>query len=98
MVQESESASKQEFIHGHLFGAVGVLIGTLTKTFCLPLSIQVHNGDKEICGWKREASMSKYLGRDLFRFMARQDDLTITKIIFSKQISVEQEDLDRLVS
>ena len=28
MVQESESASKPTFIHGHFFGAVGVLAGS----------------------------------------------------------------------
>lgn len=69
MVQESESASKQEFIHGHLFGAVGVLIGTLTKTFCLPLSIQVHDGDKEICGWEGDEAVSHVVQmlRDGFR-------------------------------
>lgn len=45
-----------------------------------------------------EASMIKYLGRNLFRFMAQQDGLTITKIIFSRQIPAKQEDFDRLVS
>ncbi len=45
-----------------------------------------------------KASMIKYLGRNLFRFMAKQDSLTITKIIFSRQIPVKQEDFDWLVS
>ena len=36
MVQESESASKPTFIHGHFFGAVGVLAGKASKSFCLP--------------------------------------------------------------
>ncbi len=221
MVQESESVSKQEFIHGQFFGAVGRLIGNLTKIFCMPLSIQIHDGDKAICGWEGDesvshvvqvlrdgfraaryfgrclfvldryfltvpmleewqneskqhpdlihvitrakknctayeqpeeykgrgrrpvkgkavpkldryrrknspdplslvkdteerariirtlkategyvllASMVKYLGRNLFRFMAQQDGLTITKIIFSRQIPAKQEDFDRLVS
>lgn len=48
MVQESESASKPHFIHGHLFGAVGVLIGNAAKSFCLPLSMQVHDGDESV--------------------------------------------------
>ena len=39
IVQEAESASKPTFIHGHLWGAVGILVGNVTKTFCLPLSI-----------------------------------------------------------
>lgn len=69
MIQESESASKQEFIHGHFFGAVGVLIGNLTKIFCLPLSIQIHDGDKAICGWEGDESVSHVVQmlRDGFR-------------------------------
>ena len=45
MVQESEDSSRPTFIHGHLWGAVGVLIGNAAKTFCLPLSIQIHDGE-----------------------------------------------------
>lgn len=79
MVQESESVSKQEFIHGQFFGAVGILIGNLTKIFCMPLSIQIHDGDKAICGWEGDESVShvvqmlrdgfraaRYFGRCLF--------------------------------
>ena len=79
MVQESESVSKQEFIHGQFFGAVGRLIGNLTKIFCMPLSIQIHDGDKAICGWEGDESVShvvqmlrdgfraaRYFGRCLF--------------------------------
>ena len=45
-----------------------------------------------------EASMMEYLRRNLFRFMARQGNLTITKIISDKQVSLETEDIDRLIS
>ncbi len=55
MVQESESASKAEFIHGQFFGAAGILIGNTLKSFCLPLSMQIHDGDKEICAWEGDA-------------------------------------------
>lgn len=69
MIQESESASKQEFIHGHFFGAVGILIGNLTKIFCLPLSIQIHDGDKTVCDWEGDESVSHVVQmlRDGFR-------------------------------
>ena len=69
MIQESESASKPEFIHGHFFGAVGILIGNTVKTFCLPLSIQIHDGDKTICSWKGDESVSHVVQmlRDGFR-------------------------------
>lgn len=58
MVQESESASKPTFIHGHLWGAVGILIGNVTKTSCLPLSIRIHDGDKAVSSWLGDESVS----------------------------------------
>ena len=69
LVQESESASKPEFIHGHFFGAVGILIGHAVKTFCLPLSIQIHDGDGMICDWEGDESVSHVVQmlRDGFR-------------------------------
>ena len=45
-----------------------------------------------------EASMMEYLRRNLFRFMARQEELTITKIISSRQVSFENEEIDLLIS
>lgn len=44
-----------------------------------------------------EAIMFKDLGRSLFRFMAEQDTLTMTKIIFSRQIPDEPMENDRLL-
>ena len=58
MAQESESASKPSFIHGHLWVTVGVLAGNAFKTFCLPLSVQVHDGDVAISGWLGDESVS----------------------------------------
>ena len=49
--QESENSSKANYIFGHLFGAVGVLIGTPDKWFCLPLFLQLQDGVKTIFGW-----------------------------------------------
>lgn len=72
MVQESESASKPEFIYGHFFGAVGVLIGNTMKSFCLPLSIQIHDGDGVINKWEGDESVSHVVQmlRDGFRAAA----------------------------
>ena len=69
MVQESESASKPAFIHGHFFGAVGVLIGNAAKSFCLPLSIQIHDGDRAVSEWAGDESVSHVVQmlRDGFR-------------------------------
>lgn len=69
MVQESESASKPTFIHGHFFGAVGVLAGNASKSFCLPLSIQIHDGNRVISEWLGDESVSHVVQmlRDGFR-------------------------------
>ena len=49
--QESETSSKPSYIFGHMFGCVGILIGNVTKIFCLPLSMTIHDGDKQIRQW-----------------------------------------------
>jgi hypothetical protein len=53
--QESENSGKMEFIFGHMFGAVGVLIGNVEKLFCLPLSVSLQDGDKEMRKWDNKA-------------------------------------------
>ena len=51
MAQESETCSKPEYIHGHLFGSLGVVIGTARKKYCLPLKINIQDGLKSAAGW-----------------------------------------------
>jgi hypothetical protein len=34
-----------------MFGMIGVLAGGLNKLFCIPLSMKIHDGDKEIKKW-----------------------------------------------
>lgn len=51
MVQESETQSKGEFIFGHLFGAVGVLIGRRAQKFCLPLKVNIQDGIRATADW-----------------------------------------------
>lgn len=41
-----------------------------------------------------EASMMTYLHKNFFRFMAKNSKITITKIISSKQIPLENEEID----
>ena len=50
--QESEDSSKSEYIRGHFFGGIGILVGGLAKLFCLPLSMTLHDGNKTILGWE----------------------------------------------
>jgi hypothetical protein len=53
--QESENSSKANFIFGHMFGALGILIGTNKKMFCLPLSMTIQNGNQIISQWINDA-------------------------------------------
>lgn len=52
--QESENSGKAEYIRGHMFGAIGILIGSVSKLFCLPLSASLQDGDKVIRKWDNE--------------------------------------------
>jgi hypothetical protein len=42
--QHSETQSKPSYFRGHCWGAIGVLIGSLTVAYCLPLFLQLHLG------------------------------------------------------
>ncbi|WP_330382008.1 hypothetical protein [Thermotalea metallivorans] len=50
--QESENSSKAEYIFGHMFGAVEVLVGNINQWLCLPLFINLQNGVSTIFSWK----------------------------------------------
>lgn len=52
--QESENSAKGEYIFGHLFGAIGILMGTPRKGFCLPLFVNLQDGVKTIFGWSEQ--------------------------------------------
>ncbi|GAY79143.1 hypothetical protein NBRC111894_4697 [Sporolactobacillus inulinus] len=52
LFQESEDVSKSAFIFGHLWGSVGILIGNVGKTFCLPLSLRLHDGVQTLRQWE----------------------------------------------
>ena len=42
--QDSETQSKPSYFRGHCWGAIGLLIGSLTTPFCLPLELRLHPG------------------------------------------------------
>ncbi|MET3210297.1 UNVERIFIED_CONTAM: hypothetical protein ABIC26_003247, partial [Paenibacillus sp. PvR008] len=46
--QESENVSKGNYIFGHLFGAIGILVGDSRKWFCLPLFMNLQDGIQTI--------------------------------------------------
>ncbi len=50
--QESENSAKPPFIHGHMFGGLGILAGTREQVSCLPLSIRFHDGLQATSKWE----------------------------------------------
>ena len=51
LAQESETQSKPEYIHGHMWGCVGVLVGRLRRFSCVPLSLKIHDGLQSTAEW-----------------------------------------------
>lgn len=52
LFQESENSAKPEFIHGHMFGGLGILAGSVQNWACIPLSIRLHDGLQAAREWK----------------------------------------------
>lgn len=42
--QESENSGKAEYIRGHYFNFIGLLVGYFSKSFCLPIQGRLHDG------------------------------------------------------
>ena len=51
-IQESENSAKPEYIHGHMFGGLGILVGSVRQWACIPLSIRLHDGLQAAAEWK----------------------------------------------
>jgi len=49
--QESENSGKAEYIHGQMFGAVGVILNNFGKFFCCLLSMRFHDGNEVVGKW-----------------------------------------------
>lgn len=49
--QHSQSQSKPAHVWGHMFGCVGVLIGSVGKLVCLPLLMLLHDGLRPAAEW-----------------------------------------------
>ena len=58
LAQESETQSKPEYIHGHMWGGVGVLVGKTRRFSCVPLSLKIHDGLQSIAKWDESAPVS----------------------------------------
>ena len=55
LFQESENSAKPDYIHGHMFGGLGILAGSARNWACIPLSIRLHDGLQAAKGWKGSA-------------------------------------------
>jgi len=42
--QDSQTQSKPSYFRGHQWGVLGILVGSLTQAFCLPLDARLHQG------------------------------------------------------
>ena len=51
LLQESENSSKPKFMFGHMFGAVGVLIGRKGGKFCVPVKMNIQDGLRAVSAW-----------------------------------------------
>ena len=58
LFQESENSAKPEYIHGHMFGGLGILAGSERNWACIPLSIRLHDGLQAAREWKDAAVSS----------------------------------------
>ena len=63
--QESDTVSKATYIFGHMFGAIGILVGNTQKLFCVPLSIRIHDGDKQIKKWCGNGNSESHIVRTI---------------------------------
>ena len=52
LCQESENSATPQFIHGHMFGGLGILAGNIHSMACVPLSIRLHDGLQDTFGWE----------------------------------------------
>ena len=51
LAQESENSSKPKFMFGHMFGAIGILIGRKGGKFCAPLKMNIQDGLRAVSSW-----------------------------------------------
>ena len=55
--QESDNSAKGEYIFGHMFGGLGLLIGSAySKLYCVLISMKLHEGLSAINGWDQGES------------------------------------------
>lgn len=58
LYQESENSAKSQYIHGHMFGGLGILAGDIRNWACIPLSIRLHDGLQGARDWEKSSVSS----------------------------------------
>jgi hypothetical protein len=81
LYQDSETQSKPTYYRGHYWGVVGVLVGSLTEAFCLPLEARLHQGFAHLSAGKSSPTDRDTQGVMLVQmaldFAQRHDRLSI---------------------
>lgn len=57
--QESGNSSKSEYIHGHMFGSIGILVGNTIKKFCIRLHTILQEGVAAAFGWETNVDLTR---------------------------------------
>lgn len=52
LYQESEDSSKPQYIFGHMYGGIGTVIDNGSKSFCIPLDLNIQDGLRETAAWE----------------------------------------------
>jgi len=81
LYQDSETQSKPQYFRGHCWGAIGLLIGTLDQSFCLPLVVRIHQGfthlRQEKCSSKHPETLATRLVQMAIDFAIEHNLLSI---------------------
>ena len=81
MHQHSETQSKPSYFRGHFWGAIGMLIGTPTNPFCIPLTLGIHQGLAHVGQDDKDEDSNETLGKRIVQmaidFAARLDQPSV---------------------
>ena len=72
LFQESENSAKPEYIHGHMFGGLGILVGSVTEWACIPCPSGFMTVSQAALEWKgASVSEASPCGADGGRCLSR---------------------------
>ncbi|MGB0848935.1 MAG: transposase [Thiolinea sp.] len=71
--QLSETQSKPGYFRGQCWGAAGLLVGSFSACFCLPLTLQIHQGFQHLGVFNPEDSLPERAVRMVLDFAVQND-------------------------